>query len=347
MVLQWLGGGRNVGIDLLRIWMCFEVVLIHFWSYNVGDGNIVQDFLSWNRTIAVSCFMFVSFILSGKYISNWRSSPEKLPIRILRLSIPIVVWTIIYFALFYLAQKVFNMDLDIGFKDIFWQLFFGHSFNMPMWFMNDLLYLTLVFVGICAIKSQRIKTIILLLLIVGSFVIEYTGLHGCFFGDLRNELKYPFGRAIEMIPYSCTGILFCMYDLTGLLKSKRLLVLPILLLAALGMYLFWNIPAGYNYGSVGLQLFIISIAVSLVLILIPFEKLSHWLLVSIGFVAKYTLGIYCMHNMMGLMLNKIVLAKFGLPENSLVGCLCIFALCLFSCYLISKIPFKWSKMIVS
>lgn len=345
--LEMYSGSRNIGIDLLRIWMCFEVVLIHFWIYDEGTGNIVLDFLSWNRMIAVSCFMYVSFLLSGKFISYWKSEPQKLLRRLLRLSIPLIIWAIIYFAVYYVAQTILHIDFGIGITDLLWQIILGHSYNMPMWFMNDLLYLTLIFIGICSINSKRVKTVFLLLLVIASFIIQYTGLHGYYFGDLQSELKYPLGRGVEMIPYACTGILFCMYDFIEPLKNRKTLFIPILLMVALTMFFLFNIPVGYNFGSAGLKLYIISITVSLIMISIPFESLPKCLLFSISFVAKHCLGIYCLHSMIGAMLNKIVMPYLGLPENTFGECVVIFVLSLCVCYLISKIPFKWCKMIVS
>lgn len=57
---------HNFGIDILRVWMCFEVILMHFWRYTPSDGNEILNFMKVFRCfeqVAVPCFMFISFLL--------------------------------------------------------------------------------------------------------------------------------------------------------------------------------------------------------------------------------------------------------------------------------------------
>lgn len=55
---------KNIGLCILRIWMCFEVVLIHCWDTNtpgVGIHYILYRF----KPFAVSVFMFMSLYLTA------------------------------------------------------------------------------------------------------------------------------------------------------------------------------------------------------------------------------------------------------------------------------------------
>ena len=47
----------NLGIALLRIWMCFEVVLCHFRTWTI-KGGILYEF----QGAAVPVFMLVAFV---------------------------------------------------------------------------------------------------------------------------------------------------------------------------------------------------------------------------------------------------------------------------------------------
>lgn len=326
--------------------MCFEVILIHFWVYE-GSGNVAADFMSWNRRIAVSSFMLVSFILGGGYLFNWREAPHKLSNRIKRLGVPILFWAVVYFVVFYAAQIVLHLDSDIKPTDLIWQILTGHSYNAPMWFQNDLLYLSSLVVMICAIANKSAKMSVLVLLFIASFVLQYTGLTGAWFGDMRNELKYPVGRGIEMIPYVVAGTLLCVTGFVRYLERHRYLSIGMLLIIGAVMYNFWNIKAGYNFGSAGLLLFIESMVLTLIFVLLPLNRISSSAQRIVKCVARYTMGIYCLHVMIGTIFNKLIMPKLGLPTNSFVECVAIFIVCLGLCFVLSRLPWKWGKQVVS
>ena len=54
---------KNVGLDLLRVWLSFEVVIDHFWHEPGLAG--VPLFFSKMRSLAVPCFLLMSFYLTS------------------------------------------------------------------------------------------------------------------------------------------------------------------------------------------------------------------------------------------------------------------------------------------
>lgn len=56
----------NVGLNLLRMFMCFEVVLCHFWRDDTYS-SLLKPFMT-IRTYAVPVFMCMSFYLTKKVI---------------------------------------------------------------------------------------------------------------------------------------------------------------------------------------------------------------------------------------------------------------------------------------
>lgn len=55
---------KNVGLCILRAWMCFEVILTHFWRSSVSGTGIRYLFFRM-RAYHVPIFMFMSMYLTA------------------------------------------------------------------------------------------------------------------------------------------------------------------------------------------------------------------------------------------------------------------------------------------
>ena len=85
---------RNIGLDFLKAWMAFEVVLCH---YGAGSQQLVfMCFFNLFTRLAVPVFMIVSFYLSGKFVFSYDSNPVNLLRRIKRLFVPLILWAVIF-----------------------------------------------------------------------------------------------------------------------------------------------------------------------------------------------------------------------------------------------------------
>lgn len=53
---------RDIGISILRLWMVFEVVLVHYWDTTTGNVSIWLKPFEEMKMLAVPIFMLLSFI---------------------------------------------------------------------------------------------------------------------------------------------------------------------------------------------------------------------------------------------------------------------------------------------
>jgi len=332
-------------IDILRIWLCFEVILSHYWVYT-NDGNIILDFFSRSRRIAVGCFMFVSFLLTAPYLTKWADKREKLTKRLTRLYTPIIAWAIAYYIIYLSAHLILNFEFDTSPVNLLIQLVTGHSYNRPMWFINDLLYLTLFFLPILALKHKKAKVILLMSLMGISLFLQHSGLTGEWFGKMDEAISYPLGRFVEQLPYAAAALLFALLDLKKRIENHRLSVFISLAVTATLTALFLKIPIAYSFGSAGLSLLIGSVAVAMMFYLVPNRIILSPVANLTKFAAKYSLGIYCMHVMIGTALCEIFI-NFHLQPFTFTMCISIFVICLIICRCIALLPYKWCKASVS
>ena len=130
----------NYGIALLKMLMCFEVILSHFW---VNQSSVLLTPFKLVENKPVLIFMFLSFyFMERTFLINDQSKNKK---RFWRLLYPQIGWTILYWIILMGIQ--IKVDLGITFSDFLWQLFTGHSIriNPTMWFQTVLIFLTLLF----------------------------------------------------------------------------------------------------------------------------------------------------------------------------------------------------------
>lgn len=131
----------NVGIALLKIFMCFMVVFAH--TKDISDTNFVSKLLFNFVPVAVPIFMILSFVFTDfKKITNDKDKFKK---RLIRLILPQILWTIIYFVIYKLLDYKCSTNLIHSNTDFFYQLVLGHAYNPTLWFQIELIILTLVF----------------------------------------------------------------------------------------------------------------------------------------------------------------------------------------------------------
>ena len=95
---------------VLRVIMCFMVVLCHYWDPLNYQG--ILQFVSWMRVFAVSVFMLMSFVLVQKTLVS--HDKGKIINRFKRLLIPQIGWTLIYWVAYYIIGRLSNLQLENG-----------------------------------------------------------------------------------------------------------------------------------------------------------------------------------------------------------------------------------------
>lgn len=342
---------RNLGFDLLRIWMCFEVILCHFWDYSGGQndfGGIIFGVLSRCKPMAVPAFMMLSFMVNGNYLLNWESNPHKLINRLLRIIQPIIFWAIVYFVAYKFTDLSSHIGYDLSWESLIWQILTGHAYNTPLWFMNDLLFFTVFIAAISMLPNQKAKTASFAVLLIASFAIQRSGLHGRWFGEMSWEMKYPMGRLIEMMPYISFAMLLFSTRLKERLEKywKQTLTVSCLIFALL-IVLQTSLPDlhTYSFDYSGWKLFVEAITLTFIFMLLPLDFVQGKMRCIIEHIAKYTLGIYCIHGLTGTIMKSYGIV-FAEPENSFVGCIIIFVVGYAVCRLIAALPWSWCRQAV-
>lgn len=341
---------HNYGVDILRVWMCLEVVLCHFWTYTPTSNtfiNIPLIILSDFRDFAVPCFMFVSFMLCARQLNDPNPAKHKLVERIKRLVIPIVFWSLGYFVVLNLLDLIHGRGLSLTIDDLASQLLFGHVYNTPMWFMNVLLWLTLTIILINRLLPRKHWLPAYYLITILSLAFCLSGLNYECFNGLRFEYRYTLGRYFEMMPLACIANILYLSGFrisTDGNSSRRYIILAVLCI--LGWLLRnpdWRIET-FQYGLPSQYAF--SIPFVLLVMSTPLDGISRLMGSIVKPLARYTLGIYCLHYAVGVRINGLC-TEIGLPANTLTGCMVIFLVSYAICRIIALVPFRCVRRAVS
>ncbi len=342
----------NYGVALLKMFMCFEVILVHFWQGTVSLCLIPFDAL---KGFSVPVFMFVSFYFTEKTLNGGglclRKVNAKISLisgrvkgRILRIIYPQLGWAIIYWIVYIVLQ--FKLGMNIGFDDLLWQIFTGHRLNPPMWFLTVLIALTLVFFIAFSFIDGRKRLIFVFAVSLFSFWVQYSGYNVIWFGNLRFELKYPLGRFFEMIPYASLGYIVAYFDIFNSLKKKRVVFVCLFGILSLILLKYKNLipPApGFSYSN-NIYLIRVFFLVGFAYLL-PFEGISEKSKQIVRHIVKFTLGVYCMHWLVGLMLN-VLFAGIGMKIDSFILCVLIY-ICSYSIsFIMCMFSSKYFKLLV-
>ena len=325
----------DISMALLRMLMCFGVLLAHCWNKKGYDSIFFLPFKE-IQVLAAPIFMFLSFYFSYRVFLS-RDQGRFLS-RMKRLLIPQIGWTLIYWALFQFIEKV-------TFSELLWQLFTGHStvLNATMWFQIELILITILFYLIFSALDNRKAISLLCMIMILSFLMQFSGFNLLLFDDLRFELKYPLGRFSEMLPYAITGFFFGYYDVMKKLKEHRLIIAIISLLLLPLPYLI-DFPVSKGFGYSGTTIFYLSILMTLFVEMLPFDLLHPTIKKAAILISSYTPGIYCCHRLVFTFLSHFFPA---FAFSSFAGCIFLYLICYMICLMIFQVPNRYIKMLVS
>lgn len=339
----------NYGFSLLRMFMCFEVIFSHFFLSNESHKMSIILF-SKLTGIAVPVFMFLSFFLSKNLFLE--ADKAEIKKRLYRIIYPQIVWTFIYFFILSAFQLFFNKNFGVNIKSFFWQMFTGHSksMNTAMWFQIDLILLTVLFILIFRFIEIKKGTILLLFLSTLSLFFQYTGINFYIFDKTRWEIRYPFGRLSEMIPFATLGFICAYYNLFERLKQKRLLTAILLIITSFFLLKYKIIPSAKGFGYSASNNLILAFSITCFSYILPFERTNKKVKNIIKQLTSNTLGIYCMHLLVGKFLSMFF-SKFDFSTNNFSFCLTIYLscyiLCRFTVFFAKKISAKYLRQLVN
>ena len=313
---------HNYGIDILRFLLAVTIVFGHFWT-DRGNSGIGSEWIKL-QNIAAPSFFLLSFFLSAKYILG--SDQQKQCSRLKRLLLPFYFWGIVGWTV---AALLLAGDKNSVIMSLIWQLFTGSSSNAPLWYLIVLVWITSLYFYIFKIRNKIIAVMMIAGITVASLILQYTGVNYWLFGDHSFEVKYTFGRIIEMIPYASAGMLLW-YVCEKLSKNVIFLACGIVGIILYHFFCYSLQPNGFGYA--GIPRLIGATSLVMFFVSLPLQTASKPITMLIKNVTNYTLGIYCMHSIVGTIIEKTVLI-----ENQILLCVLIYIVSYFISFVISRI----------
>ena len=338
--------GYNLGISMLKMLACFLVIVSHIWGVNI----VYTGPLGWIyflREYAVPVFMILAFFFSQKMItqSDW----DKIFKRIIKLIVPLFVWALIYWIFYKLLQEFLYPGYDLKVKDLFLQMFTGNSvyLNGTMWFQVNLIVLTLALALIVFVANKFHNELFALCAIVCIY-LQYAGTM-LFIYKFKAEIAGSVGRLHEMIPMAVIGYFLAYYGL--LEKSRKHWITTILVsLVSLWMIRYYTVipkPDVQTFDYGGLRHIVLGLILIFMFYAPPLEKLPKFVHVIVEWLTKYTLGIYCMHRLVGTLLHYFISHRtIDIETFTFFDCVLIYVISYVISFLIARIPCKWTRMLV-
>lgn len=135
----------NLGIEILRAYMSFSIVILHFLKYPYNTNNFTK-FVFYCQPFYVRIFFLISFYFSyNTFISR---NIAKIKERFIRVLIPYIFWPVFIWIWNIINNyKTINRDyMLIQFKSLFLQILIGCDFYPVFWFHFDLIIISIVII---------------------------------------------------------------------------------------------------------------------------------------------------------------------------------------------------------
>ena len=310
---------RNIGIDMLKVLACMGVVSLHF-----GSGG-------YGRRLTVPIFVFFSCYLYSSKGQNGRKLD-----RILRLWIPFLVWGLLGLVAFYLIHK------SLLWSDVAWQLVFGYPAAQHLYYLIDLILMTLIIWAIRHAPTKACANLVFAVLVVACLVFQYTGLNFKFCAALHSNMRYTIGRLVELLPCAIVGDvigeLHCI-DRHPMLSFVGAAIAFIV--AALLFAVYRVMPEGFGYQGLFPLVMAISICVVGIAIgeKVARSRYANWML-PIDSIGALTPGIYFIHDVVG----KIIESLTGLSHSHVLAVVVFLISAILAWVLSSN---HWTKWMIS
>ena len=348
----------NYGLAILRIWMCFEVVLDHFMSWNTSNKYEIKQpmrLLFEYGGVAVPVFMIIAFVFTD--IEAVSKDKSKIAKRLKRLLVPYCFWNIAYYVVYYIIEHV-NTEITLthGISDLAWQFLFGSAINATLWFQTEIIVITALYILIYRVFAKKTANMIVTGTAVIAIVLQYTGMHsklclvqfpatlfGCYFDS--QYFIYTVVRFFEVLPMAAIGVFIFQRGFLGDRSIKTRIVLLFCLVATLRILLnteFFVMPYGLGYQ--GLQVIAIAVVSIFLFFYLPLSWIPKWAKSLIKLIASTTMATYYIHRMVGTIIYNSALEKsLNMTKGSFYDCVIIFGMCITMSLILRNIPIGFVK----
>ena len=317
----------NTGISMLKIWLVMSVVVCHF--LDTEKYGAIRIFTDYGGT-AVPVLVLISFLLTNMAVNNNNNQIRK---RLSRLFLPQCFFAILYFAIY----KVMYMD-KYNLDDLLWQIVFGSSINAPMWFVSDMIMISILFYTVFRIFKG--ESGIAIIICIGGVAVfsQYTGINYSVFGRLPDYAKWSLGRVTELIPVAVIGVILSYYKIMDKIINHKVVTL---LCAVIGLY-FCNLGIfsscdGFYYQ--GMYYIVSATCLTVLFWTLPFDRLPKQIKIIINNWSRYNMGIIATHYLIKSFYD--VLINHGeVLRLSIVECLGIYILSLIISIIAAQMPIE-------
>jgi len=319
---------RNQGIEILRMFLCFRIVLLHCYSSNNRFINKLR-----RNFFQVPCFFFMSFYFLYPTVKT--RNIIKMKIRFERLFIPYIIYPIIVWVsnnLMFILFKFnrFNRLLTLNELKIHIIIGRGISGISVLWFLFNLQILTLLFFIFSFILKHNFL-LIFQIITMFCYLIQYNEINYLFFIQYTNKIFTSIGNFVETLPLSIVAFSLSNIDYIQKISNKKSEIIFYFTFLFYFIYEYNVITPIKGMASPGLKSLIASFLLFSVFSLNPFEFCNLKISTYISYATKYTKGIYCMHKVI-LSYSKFYYGK----QVTFLGCIIIYIIS----YSISYIGFK-------
>ena len=332
--------GFGVGVAILRCYMALIVVLTHLSERMLTPvGGLLRLFDGFH----VPVFMLLSFLMCAKYFLE--PTKELIIKRVLRIVIPFFFWGIMGFISMLI---IWNVKIDT----LLWQLLVGLPANSSLWFLAVTLWIAVIFWLIRLVSNKKVFIIVISVIGVLAIASQYTGLNFLLFDKLPNSPRFAIGRILEMMPYAAMGILVSfllpIIKRFGLKEHLIIFISAGIILAGLLMFdrfIYKDRPQGFGYSGIFMLVgafFLVTSAFTNPLNFIT----NHTFKSVIKWITSFTLGVFCMHLVLGPFLEMVFIALSLEIKTGIIGVV-TYLVCYLISFLIYLIPCKYTKQLVS
>ena len=354
---------KNIGLDLLRVWLSFEVVVDHFWHQNGLTG--FWDFLSQMRSLAVPCFLLTSFYLTANRYAT--SDGAWLKRRFSRLCVPYFVWPVVYFILVLSCSalsetfvrttvgmtefKHYGFDLALDGWDLVRQWAFGIDRRLvhQFWFHSNMIFWTAgLFLLLKYVVRPKARVAMLAGCVMFGLVMQYSGANTFLFDRICFEFKYSAGRLLATLPYAAIALLVGMQrkrvDESG--GATRAIFAVVGLFLLFFVHYSGGFPRPEGLGYQGVSLLLMALGTVTFFYCLPLDRAPAAVGAAIGWVSKFCMGIYCCHLAVGWVLHAWLFPRIGVGFESLSACCWIWSVSWLVCLVVWLVPVRLVKSLV-
>ena len=317
----------NLGVDILRVILSFSVVMDHLYNPKILKKYVYILYYH------IPTFFLISFFFTFNTLTSFNIT--KIKLRFHRLIIPYISWSIIGYIVKFIYYLL-KINKFYSLNDFIQHMICGHILNIPLWYLANLILITIFFLIIILVFKNH-NLIIFHIIMIICYILQYSGLNYYFIRKyLRHHAMLSFGRFIESIPNSITGYTFANIKIIEKLlpyRQKTIFFSFSILIIITKYNVFDNLKT-FKYG--GIRLNLAASCIFIIFALLPFDLLkSKFTLSFIKQVTSYTGGIFYMHFLVGtcFLIKKILNSL----NYTILGCMIVYLICYYICYFGIKI----------